>query len=418
MSDQFTNSGGGEQNVGQGDRAIGKQENVTQPVSGQGNIVTGTGNVTVHQVISPDLSGNDKESLASFRAKNSLIRLLLDWLWPGLHYFLTVRLGLLPDPPERAALEQRLREQQADWIQGLRDQTFLPPPAKEVPTAPPQFTSGSGKFYTPIQQLIKEVAGLSSGGDAVSAQIAALSKKSKPVRSLVKKLRNTENPLIVLGDPGAGKTITLKQVAIALSDENSGKVFPTLCLFIPLGRWKPVDHPSISDVEALVAEAAGPELAPRLAGLAQQQRLTVIFDGLDEMSRQQYTEHTEALSEYAQRYTGQIQTLFSCRITDFSPVFLHSRLVLLPFTQRHITQYLFRQFGREKQQVSGELLSIKELGRRLATEKLPIQPGNPFTLWLLSLYLEHPQKANLSYRQYCRTCLGICSKNAKNRALI
>ncbi|XCN75503.1 MAG: hypothetical protein Q3M24_18945 [Candidatus Electrothrix aestuarii] len=34
------------------------------------------------------------------------------------------------------------------------------------------------------------------------------------------------------------------------------------------------------------------------------------------------------------------------------------------------------------------------------------------------LYLEHPQKANLSYRQYCRTCLGICSKNAKNRALI
>ncbi|WP_339135603.1 MAG: AAA family ATPase [Candidatus Electrothrix sp. GW3-4] len=34
------------------------------------------------------------------------------------------------------------------------------------------------------------------------------------------------------------------------------------------------------------------------------------------------------------------------------------------------------------------------------------------------IYLEHPQKANLSYRQYCKTCLGICSKNAKNRAII
>ncbi|CAK8713452.1 hypothetical protein KKHLCK_02490 [Candidatus Electrothrix laxa] len=381
MNDQFTSSGNDDQNVGQGDGAIGKQENTTQQVIGDSNIVAGTGNVTV---IMP---AKGEEPLIPLGETNTVCRRLLDWLWPGLHYFLTVRLDLLPDPPGRDELEQRLREQQDEWIQELREQTFLPPPAKEVPKTPSQLSPGREKFYIPIQQLIKEIAGISSGGDAVSAQIAALSKKSKPVRSLVKKLRNTDKPLIVLGDPGAGKTITLKQVAIALSEENSRKVFPTLCLFIPLGRWKPVDRPTIRNVEALVAEAAGPELAPRLAGLAQQQRLTIIFDGLDEMSRQQYTKHTEALSEYAQRYTGQIQTLFSCRITDFSPVFLHSRLVLLPFTQRHITQYLFRQFGKEKQQVSGELLSIKELGKRLATEKLPIQPSNPFTLWLLSLYL-------------------------------
>ncbi|MCI5130138.1 MAG: hypothetical protein D3904_01145 [Candidatus Electrothrix sp. EH2] len=41
------------------------------------------------------------------------------------------------------------------------------------------------------------------------------------------------------------------------------------------------------------------------------------------------------------------------------------------------------------------------------------------TIYLVvQITLEHPQKADLSYRQYCRTCLGICSKNAKNRAII
>ncbi len=49
MNDHYTNSGPGEQNIAQGDHAIGKQENTTQPVSGDGNIFSATGNVTVNQ---------------------------------------------------------------------------------------------------------------------------------------------------------------------------------------------------------------------------------------------------------------------------------------------------------------------------------------------------------------------------------
>jgi tetratricopeptide (TPR) repeat protein len=47
MTNHF-DSGGGDQNVGQGDHAIGKQVNVTQEVRGHGNAVSGTGNVTVN----------------------------------------------------------------------------------------------------------------------------------------------------------------------------------------------------------------------------------------------------------------------------------------------------------------------------------------------------------------------------------
>jgi hypothetical protein len=44
MNNTFTNKDGG-QNIAQGDGAVGKQENVTQEVSGDGNIFSGTGNV-------------------------------------------------------------------------------------------------------------------------------------------------------------------------------------------------------------------------------------------------------------------------------------------------------------------------------------------------------------------------------------
>ena len=49
-NNQFDSSGEGEQNVAQGDHAIGKQVNVTQTVSGDGNICSGTGNVTVNGI--------------------------------------------------------------------------------------------------------------------------------------------------------------------------------------------------------------------------------------------------------------------------------------------------------------------------------------------------------------------------------
>ncbi|MCW5213412.1 NACHT domain-containing protein [Desulfobulbus sp. TB] len=48
-SNTFTHSGGGDQNVAQGDHPIGKQENVKQDVSGNDHIVLGTGNAYVEE---------------------------------------------------------------------------------------------------------------------------------------------------------------------------------------------------------------------------------------------------------------------------------------------------------------------------------------------------------------------------------
>ncbi len=62
MTNHFT-SKGGEQNIAQGENAIGKQENTAQPVSGDGNIFSGTGNVTVNQGVPPELLAQYAEEL-------------------------------------------------------------------------------------------------------------------------------------------------------------------------------------------------------------------------------------------------------------------------------------------------------------------------------------------------------------------
>ena len=55
MTDNTFESKGSDQNVAQGDGAVGKQENVGQEVDGDGSIFSGTGNVTVHQGIPPEV---------------------------------------------------------------------------------------------------------------------------------------------------------------------------------------------------------------------------------------------------------------------------------------------------------------------------------------------------------------------------
>lgn len=314
-------------------------------------------------------------------------RLLLEKLTPRLHRLLTVVLRILSDPPEREALEKYLSEREAEWRHDLDDKTYLPPPTKQLAPPPPRLLGAPRGFSSALHQLIREIGGQSSGGDAASAQISALGRRSQPVSNLLERLLTSREPLMLLGEPGAGKSITLKQVAIEVCERNRKRVFPSLCLLIPLGRWQPVQHPGIADVERLVVSAAPAHLQLAVQELAHQGRLVVIFDGLDEMSRQAYTQHTEALSEYAERYQGSVHALFSCRSADFSPAFRHRRLVLMPFGRRQIRQYLKRQLGGERLTIADQSFSIAQLAKRLDTEALPIQPRNPFSLWLLALYM-------------------------------
>lgn len=264
----------------------------------------------------------------------------------------------------------------------------MPLHARTVPRAPAAADDDDDHFVRPIHQVIRLVLGRLKGGDSATAELAIVNRQSRVVRNLMQTLRNATEPLILLGDPGTGKSMTLQRVACAMIEAESRRVFPTLTLYVPLGEFHVDGSVSHRDVLAHVRGTLPPEVRRWIDALDRAGRLVILFDGMDEMSRERYTEHTEALSAFAGSRHWRTRTLFSCRITDFSPRFTHRRYVLVPFNRGQILTYLrdyFRSAGEPV--IEGERWPLRRLARRLSQRDLPVDASNPFVLWLLCHHL-------------------------------
>jgi hypothetical protein len=320
-----------------------------------------------------------------------MFRYIMDRCLPRVHTWLTTRIGLFKQPQEWTALNNYLRTLRSNIADDIREKTYIVPPTKDLPDEVDRIKAKRRGFLTPIQQLIKEIMGISKGGDAQNARISAIGKKSKFVRNIVKRLLKADEPLILLGDPGTGKSITLQQAAMLIADKESKRVFPTICLFIRLGEFQVHGDIHMQSVWDHVKRTTPREIQPFIDSLKDSGRLVIFFDGMDEMSRERYNEHTRALSIFAGSNKHFTKTLFSCRVTDFTPRFQHNRLVLMPFSRSHIFQYIKRQIPHFPVKIGNRNWSARQLAKRLARGDLPMQADNPFVLWLLCTYLQEEQ---------------------------
>jgi NACHT domain len=270
----------------------------------------------------------------------------------------------------------------------FKHKIYLPLIAKNVPPTALVDEASALSTMMPISQLIRQIAGTAQGGDAASAQIAAVNRKSRVVRNLLRTLLHSFEPLLLLGDPGTGKTMTLQQVVLSLAESEGRRVFPLVPVYVRLGEFHvagPVGQRQVLDYVS--RSVHNTSIQRRLHSLDHAKRLVILFDGIDEMSRDRYNEHTEALSLFAGARQGRVKTLFSCRITDFSPKFVHRRLVLLPFSREQIKEYLRKYLQAFPVTIDGKPWSVGQLAKYLARGGLPMDATNPFVLWLLCFHL-------------------------------
>jgi hypothetical protein len=340
----------------------------------------------------------DGKSQIAYRSNRQLpvtrpgMRYLLDRWFPKTHTRLT-QLGIFYVPPEWNALNSYLSAFAAQTAADISEKTdpYIDPRAKDVPDDAQGLRGKRKGFLTFDQDLIKEITGLSHGGDGQDANISALSSKSKVVRNLVKRLMSADQPLILLGDPGMGKSLTLQRAARLIAAKESTRIFPRVCLFIRLGGFQLSPDHTVWDYVKESTRKRWPNLLPYLDDLAASGRLMIFFDGMDEMNRARYYEYTKALSVFARSVNERIKTLFSCRITDFSPAFEHYRLVLLPFTYKLIFRYFDKHMKGLQLKLGTELLSARQLARKLIDTDLPVQATNPFVLWLLYRFIQEKE---------------------------
>ncbi|KZN39392.1 hypothetical protein N480_00755 [Pseudoalteromonas luteoviolacea S2607] len=350
--------------------------------------------INLHNMrITPDMA--NASAMSEYRSL-SLIRKLMDTTTPRLHTYLA-HIGVFSQPPQRPAIVAHLSNLAANLIQDFETNLssdvsgYVPLRAQEAPKSIASSKYNTRTVLTPYQQLIKQLAGHAKGGDSASASMALLSRKSKIVRNILNAMDVATKPLVLLGEPGSGKSMTLKQAAWRLCEQEKVKQLPAACLLIRLGDFF-VETPDSQSVEQLVyrhAWQAG--IGHLVSALEENNRLIVLFDGMDEMSRYKYNDHTRALSEYAQSKVNRVRTLFSCRITDFSPDFVHQRLVLLPFEERQVKSYLKKHLFREVKtlRVESKSWTVDEMADFLLGPSSSIATTNPFNLWLLVIYLRN-----------------------------
>lgn len=124
--------------------------------------------------------------------------------------------------------------------------------------------------------------------------------------------------LILLGDPGSGKTTALEHLAYEFVDESD---------WLPLPLRLSEFGPGLT-LEEFIAQGWGgsektghweaPELAANLEGYLKAGQLFVLFDALNEMPHQGYTERALALRRFIDKWSAKgNRFLVTCRVLDY-----------------------------------------------------------------------------------------------------
>lgn len=281
---------------------------------------------------------------------------------------------------------------------------------EEVPDKSPK-TEPHYPYYrrvSPINRLSPRVQFVSSPlgeGEAEFAMNATEGLPDSPlITNVARKLVTSDCPLVLLGNPGSGKSLTLAETARALAQQYLRRRpwhrEPRVPVLIRLGEFSLADDSGQPDRERLwayILNQLGPScpLVPLLWDLAQQGRVVWLLDAMDEMSRAGYEKHADVLSQFAASTSGMgNRCILSCRTTDFVSTVRHKKLILIPFDQKQIALYLDRHlpFATTLRIGDEQFGSARKLARRLTSRDILARLGqdnigNPFLLKLLCNYL-------------------------------
>ncbi len=141
--------------------------------------------------------------------------------------------------------------------------------------------------------------------------------------------------VVVLGDPGAGKTHTLRAIAKPLYNAALNDPKAPLPLLVKLGNW---DDPNQS-FEDFLREELG-ELGDHLDDLLQAGRAVLLLDGLNEFPANQRTKKYPLVEKFIKIYPD-VMAVVTCREADY-PVSLHLNKVLI----RPLDPLRIRDFAR------------------------------------------------------------------------
>lgn len=193
--------------------------------------------------------------------------------------------------------------------------------------------------------------------------------------------------LLILGDPGAGKTLTLLRIArklIAQAEENINRLIPVV---FNLSSWGSKRH-TITDW--LLKELWHKYQVPHEVSQdwIKNQQLLLLLDGLDEVKPELRSACVKSLNQFMQEH-GQTEMVVCSRFADYealsSRLLLRGAIYLRPLTPQQVNQYL--------DNAGAQLEAVKTLLRE--DKVLQELAKSPLTLSIITLAYQGKNVAEL-----------------------
>lgn len=153
-------------------------------------------------------------------------------------------------------------------------------------------------------------------GEFDEAAYEALGGKRVPLLPLLARYPR----VAVLGEPGSGKSITLKNAVLTFADQNKRTTRPQLPLYIDLKHFTsqyPADSHKdvIRFIQSYIEQYYGDAkfLKDRLEKYLKEERLIILFDSMNEMPPNDYLDRVNALKDFARSIGMKNKVIFACR---------------------------------------------------------------------------------------------------------
>lgn len=164
-----------------------------------------------------------------------------------------------------------------------------------------------------------------------------------------------ENATIVIAPPGSGKTVSLRNLAIAKAKQRALVKTDQIPIFINLGYYTGFDdNGNIQSFENFLEEFFISNGYYKFLSmkkwemLLQMNQCVFFLDGIDEMPRNpgEYEERSKNIKNFVRNWPN-TQFILSCRELDYNNELSFQQILIKPFDYKHIKWYLKKYFGKE-----------------------------------------------------------------------
>lgn len=165
-----------------------------------------------------------------------------------------------------------------------------------------------------------------------------------------------ERCILIKGEPGSGKTITLRRIAKSSLDQSLKNPQAPLPILIELSHYRQTDPITKEPIEIIdfLKNYLGqihPDssfLSADLEKSLQRRSFLFIFDGLNEMPPEDYNERVRKIAEFS-KLRRKHRFVFACRTLHYDPLLEAKTLTIMPLDNSRIRLFLHKYIENSSQ---------------------------------------------------------------------